>query len=377
LVTRLLLRLKPPGGQQAQYTAAERASRGTDVAFWYNSPLRREARSMYHDEAMTSQSAGTEARTQRADSPSPTKASPKAPEKKPELEQAREQMETARRRMLQAAIAFCDGSISVGQLQAVRELLREQELRVVQLEGVAPNQKPFVDLRPVGAAAPVPALTNEPDDLTDDLEDRQQATGAGGVADDLQRMLVGLERKLDRLETDFQQGRVNAAQYRAIRRHYLEQRDVATRLREAHPESDRWKVVLEEGKTSFLMQLNEAVCHALALYDMAKRERFFVQGTMPPSTDEALALLRTFGPAGSDPSAGRILATQAEDGSALLLIPGEFTAALVAFSQQPPGWQVRALREVHRNFEAANRVPLARGDRRSLVFPDLSRFIRP
>lgn len=333
-----------------------------------------------YDQNMPSQSAGTEARTTRADSPSSLKAAPKAPEKRSELEVAREQMETARRRLLQAAIAFCDGSISVGQLQAVRELLREQELRVIKLEGVTPNQKPFVDDRAareaVVQAAATPALTTENTDLDDELEEAEQAP-SGGIADDLQRMLVGLERKLDRLETDFQQGRVNAAQYRAIRRHYLEQREVATRLREAHPESDRWKVVLEEGKTSFLMQLNEAVCHALALYDMAKRERFFVQGTMPPSADEALALLRTFGPVGSDPSAGRILATQAEDGSALLLIPGEFTAALVAFSQQPPGWQVRALREVHRNFEAANKVPLARGDRRSLIFPDLSRFIRP
>jgi len=281
--------------------------------------------------------------------------------------------------MLQAGIAFCDGSISVGQLRAVRELLREQELRVVQLEGAGPNQKPFVDDRrpkPTRKPSSTPALTIESQVPEDELDDRL-IPGTGDVAGDLKRMLSGLERKIDRLETDFQQGRVNAAQYRAIRRHYLEQRDVATRLRQAHPQSDRWKVVLEEGKTSFLMQLNEAVCHALALYDIAKRERFFVQGTMPPSTDEALGLLRTFGPTGSDPNAGRILATQAEDGSALLLIPGEFTAALVAFSQQPPGWQVRALREVHRNFEAANKVPLTRGDRRSLIFPDLSRFIRP
>ncbi len=292
---------------------------------------------------------------------------------------AREQMESARRRMLQAGVAFCDGSISVGQLRAVRELLREQELRVVQLEGVGLNQRPFVadrPARPAGRPTATPALTTESAEPEDEL-DEHLTPGTGVIADDLKHMLTGLERKIDRLETDFQQGRVNAAQYRAIRRHYLEQRDVATRLRQAHPESDRWKVVLEEGKTSFLMQLNEAVCHALALYDIAKRERFFLQGTMPPSAEEALALLRTFGPTGPDPLTGRILATQAEDGSALMLIPGEFTAALVAFSQQPPGWQVRALREVHRNFEAANKVPLTRGDRRSLIFPDLSRFIRP
>jgi hypothetical protein len=332
-----------------------------------------------YDERMPSQPAGTEARTQRVDAPSSKKPVSQAPGRKSEFEQAREQMESARRRMLQAAVAFCDGSISVGQLRAVRELLREQELRVVQLEGSGANQRPFVDdrpPRPPAKPAATPALTTEPVEPEDELDGRL-TPGSGAIADDLKHMLAGLERKIDRLETDFQQGRVNAAQYRAIRRHYLEQRDVATRLRQAHPESDRWKVVLEEGKTSFLMQLNEAVCHALALYDIAKRERFFVQGTMPPGAEEALALLRTFGPTGPDPLTGRILATQAEDGSALMLIPGEYTAALVAFSQQPPGWQVRALREVHRNFEAANKVPLARGDRRSLIFPDLSRFIRP
>jgi hypothetical protein len=326
---------------------------------------------MYHQD-MPSQSAGTEARTQRAQAPSTTQAP--AAESKSELKLARERLEAARARMLQAAIAYCDGSISVGQLQAVRELLREQELRVIQLDGA--NQKPFVDEKP-GTAASAPALTAAVEEDVEPEAEADLAAGSAVVGDDLTRMLAGLERKLERLELDFQQGRVNAAQYRAIRRHYLEQREVAVRLRQAHPESDRWKVVLEEGKTSFLMQLNEAVCHALALYDLKNRERFFLQGEMPPSADEAMALLRTFGPTGPDPMAGRILATQAEDGSALLLIPGEHTAALVAFSQQPPGWQVRALREVHRNFEGANRVPLTRGDRRSLIFPDLSRFIRP
>lgn len=327
---------------------------------------------MYH-QGMPSRSTGTEARTHRAETQPPTNA--QAPDKKSELDLARGHLESARRRMLLASIAFCDGSISVGQLQAVRELLREQELRVVQLDGM--GQKPFIQEKPV-APPSTPALTQSGDeDVEDDEAEAQLTTGPGGIGDDLTRMLAGLERKLERLELDFQQGRANAAQYRAIRRHYLEQREVAVRLRQAHPESDRWKVVLEEGKTSFLMQLNEAVCHALALYDLATRERFFLQGTMPPSAEEAMALLRTFGPSGPDPLTGRILATQAEDGSALLLIPGEYTAALVAFSQQPPGWQVRALREVHRNFEGANRVPLARGDRRALVFPDLSRFIRP
>jgi nitroreductase len=44
----------------------------------------------------------------------------------PELDQAFRQTERALQRMLSAAIAFCDGCISAGQLRAVRELLREK-----------------------------------------------------------------------------------------------------------------------------------------------------------------------------------------------------------------------------------------------------------
>jgi hypothetical protein len=106
------------------------------------------------------------------------------------------------------------------------------------------------------------------------------------------------------------------------------------------------------------------------------RERIFVHDEMPASAEEAMALLGTFGTAETDTPSGRMFATQTEDGSALLLIPGRFTVCLAVFSQSPPAWQVRALREVHRNFEAANRAALSRGDLKSLVFPDMDRFVR-
>ncbi len=67
---------------------------------------------------------------------------------------------------------------------------------------------------------------------------------------------------------------------------------------------------------------------------------------------------------------------QAEDGSSYLLIPGKYTVALVVFTQDPPAWQLRAMREVHSNFETANKATLGRGERQTLIFPDLSRFIR-
>jgi hypothetical protein len=288
-----------------------------------------------------------------------------------EHQAALEWLEKARERFLSASIAFCDGSISEGQLRAARELLREWEARVIQLE--AGSASPFTDeTSPLTRPTPLDTVSESTatPEQADDLVTHEE------VPPELRKQLNILDKKITRLERDFQNGKVNASQYRAIRRHYLGQREVAVRLRKKHPDSDRWKNVLEEGKTSFLMQLNEAACHSVGFYENKARGRIFQQGIMPQAAEEAMALLGTFGTHDPDSPTGPIFATQIEDGSALLLIPGRFTSCLSVYSQSPPAWQVRALREVHRNFEAANRSVLQKQEFDALVFPDLSRFVK-
>lgn len=290
------------------------------------------------------------------------------PHDDPEIQQASDQLESARERMLSAALAFCDGTISAGQLRAVRELLREKDQRLSELMGAD---------APVFIEDPTPEELEFEGSLTErSIEETLQLELETEDVPEMMDMLTALDEKLDRLEDDFEHGRINASQYRAIRRHYQEQREVALRLKESNPRSDRWRVVLEEGRTTFLMQLNEATCTCAALFDLDSKERIFTQGEMPNAAEEAMGLLRTFGPAHKESGPGRMLATHLEDGSCLLLIPGRFTAALAVFSQDPPGWQVRALREVLLNFEAANRAALRKSLREKLVFPDLRRFVK-
>ena len=289
----------------------------------------------------------------------------------PTIQRGREQLAIARERMLSAALAFCDGTISAGQLRAVREFLREKDSHLAKLEGAAVPV--FVEDPPVLAEV---GLIGE-ETLTDrSIKETLSLELETEDAPELMEMLTALDDKLDRLEDDFEHGRVNASQYRAIRRHYQEQREVALRLKQAHPRSDRWRVVLEEGRTVFLMQLNEAACTSVALFDLNTRERIFLQGDMPSAAEEAMGLLRTFGPPRKESGPGRMLATHLDDGSCLLLIPGHFTAVLAIFSQDPPGWQVRALKEVLLNFEAANRTGLRKSQPDKLVFPDLRRFVK-
>lgn len=286
-----------------------------------------------------------------------------------QVREAEEAMERARDRFVSAAVAFCDGGISAGQLRAVRELLRERQTQLQVL-----HQNPVPPFVEEASSAEPEAAPPEPDQPEAEWEDRPPVPE--DVSPELREMLGSLDAKLGRLEDDFQRGRINASQYRAIKKHYLDQRQVAVRLQKAHPESDRWRVVLEEGKTSFLLQLNEAVLRSFTLYDLRNRDRIYNQGNLPAAAEEAVRLLSTFGPEGPQAQPGRMLGMQAEDGSAYLLIPGNYTAALVVFTQDPPAWQVRAMREVHSNFEAANKATLARGERQTLIFPDLSRFIR-
>lgn len=318
-------------------------------------------------------------------------SAPSSAEDSPELQDVRERLSRARQRLLSAAIAFCDGLISPGQLRAVRELLKEQEARITKLTGEAPP--PFIASRP--AALPSPAVPAEPIRLEPEAASQSRMTDLDAADDDqdmerhpairstkdpadpeLESLLNHLDDKIAHLERDYQQGRINASQYRAIRRHYLEQHEVALRLHQANPRSDRWKVILEEGKTSFLMQLNEAECSCIAFFDISDRSKVYVQGELPEAAEEAMRFLSTFGHGSGGQPSGRMFATQTEEGDNLLLIPGRFTAALVVFTDEPPGWQVRALREVQRNFEAANHGALERGERKSLVFPDLGRFFR-
>ena len=289
----------------------------------------------------------------------------------PELDAALKRLRNARTQFISAAIAFCDGLISDGQLRATRELLRKKELLVEQLakgdeipiieeslpEG-PPQELEVVDTGPLETETEVDLTL--PEDLNPDLKTK----------------LEELNRKYERLKEDYKRGHINASQYNAIRAHYLEQREVALRLRITHPGSNRWQVVLEEGKTTFLMQLNEAACISVGIYDMKSRERIFVQGEMPAPAEASMSLLSTFGNSKIDPSSDRMYATQIEDGSSLLLIPGIHTVCLVAFTQPPPDWQVRALREVHRHFETANMSALGQGKRKCLIFPNMKRFIR-
>jgi hypothetical protein len=306
-------------------------------------------------------------------------------EEKLEGQEELAQLQRARQRLYSAAIAYCEGHISAGQLRAVRELLRAHEQHYAEKgEVVLP---PFIEgleleneeeLR--REIVETPELVEPPAEEAAIPDPSLPVVNVRGPSQDpddpMQEKLVALEDKLTRLEEDIHAGRINPSQYQAISKHYEEQRTVAIRLRDRHPSSDQWRVVLEDGKTNFLMQIHEAVCYGVAFFDYKSHELLYLEGRLPDRSTESISFLGAFGGPVAGDQSERMYATQSEDGTTLLLIPGKYSAALVAFSKEPPEWQARALREVHRNFEYANRTTFERGSTGSLIFPNLSNFIR-
>ncbi|HEY70485.1 MAG TPA: hypothetical protein G4O08_07885 [Anaerolineae bacterium] len=300
-------------------------------------------------------------------------------------------LSNARQRLYSAAIAFCEGHISEGQLRAMRELLREHEQQFIELGeinvppfiqelelGDAPSKPMEDETEPDAAAAPEIAteIQEPPVASTPMSEPVSQALPEEDLDPSIQEKLDSLEIKIQRLEEDIQKGRINPAQYRALQRHFEEQRSIAVELHKKHPESERWRVVLDSGKTTFLMQVNEAICHGISCFEYETQRALFQEGRIPKESQAGTGFLGAFSGPMPEEQTKRMFGTQTEDGTTLLLIPGQYSAVLAAFSKEPPEWQARALREVHRNFEYINRSVFCDGVDRPLVLPDLSNFIR-
>jgi hypothetical protein len=274
-------------------------------------------------------------------------------------------VQLARASILDGALAFCDGRLTAEQLRALHANLHQAELDLRTIEGA--SVEPFDREQPP---------TEDAQDL-EELGAALERAGPPGRQDalGLDETLRSLDAKLARLEGEFGEGKINAAQYQAVRRHYLEQREITQRLHQMYPKSDRWRKIVEEGKTGFLIELNEAVCRYAGIYDMRSKQLFVSQGERPPTEMEFLELLSAFGTGPLEGSGRRVTSTRGDDGSVVLLVPGARAAVLLWYTQDPAAWQVRVAREVLFHFETANRSTLDRPSHQELILPQLDRLV--
>jgi hypothetical protein len=179
-----------------------------------------------------------------------------------------------------------------------------------------------------------------------------------------------LRRKQELVANEFSQGKINRAQFNAVYGRYSEQRAIIERLMARNQNSDAWKQVATPGHTGFLRHHFES----LAVYFLVFRHRhpqpLLIAGKEKPDVEAIRPVLKAVQNLDDQPRAGLARKSLGEN-RWLVLAAGELAITLVVFSLEPSNSQITLARDLHQDFERANRMLLVRGPLtpEQMVFP--------
>lgn len=182
--------------------------------------------------------------------------------------------------------------------------------------------------------------------------------------------LEALKQKMSVVVNEFAEGKINRAQFNAIYGRYSEQRSIIERLIERNPTNNAWEHVAAPGHTSFLRSHFEARTLAFIIFRHNFPQPLMMGGKQQINIERIAPVLKALWSMASRPKNG--LARKAfGDGQWLVLAMGEHALTIALFSLEPSTGQANLVRDLHADFERANRMALARSttslDR--LVFP--------
>jgi hypothetical protein len=189
-----------------------------------------------------------------------------------------------------------------------------------------------------------------------------------------QQVLVELRQKMNALTVEYSSGKLNAAQFNALYRHYTEQRAVIEKLLERNPESDAWRSVLQTGHTGALRDRLESRPLYYVVFRHREQEPLLLEGKLPRKAAEQMykllqVLWRT------ENQREGLTRKSVGDGMWMLMVVGPQALTIVIYFLQPSTLQTNHLRDLHNDFERANRYLLERGLPASrMVFPQRSLF---
>jgi hypothetical protein len=190
------------------------------------------------------------------------------------------------------------------------------------------------------------------------------------IQDDPQAALDALRRKMEVVANEFSQGKINRAQFNAIYGRYGEQRTIIERLIERNPENQAWKQAAAPGHTSFLRDHFEARLLYYLVYQHDTPAPLTMGGSQQPEMDTVSQVLKMLWGMKNRPRVG-LARKDMTNGRWMILATGEYAVTLTLFLLEPSIAQANLVRDLHADFERANRRALERGTR------SLDRFVFP
>ncbi|MHB8629821.1 MAG: hypothetical protein ACYDBJ_26065 [Aggregatilineales bacterium] len=188
--------------------------------------------------------------------------------------------------------------------------------------------------------------------------------------------LEELRHKTAHVASEFAEGKINRAQFSSMYAYYNEKRIIIEQLLRRDPDTQAWQSVARAGHTGFLRQHFEARVIAFGVYDAGTFEPFVAQGTVTLPGDVIQPILTALYIVQRNRKELKPISRKATNGRWLVIVPGTFATAIALFSLEPATQQVALVRDLHYDFERANRRILERGIRQpdQLVFPHRALF---
>ncbi len=186
--------------------------------------------------------------------------------------------------------------------------------------------------------------------------------------------LLRLREKREQITREYADGKINAAQYNAMYRYYMEKTTIIEKMLERDPKSESWRNVAAQGSTAFLRERFEARLLYCVVFRRGDKTPLLTEGRLPQKA--AVELHHTLQSLWSSPHWRSGVARKSlGDGMWLLLILGDRSLTMTLFLFQPATSLINKVRDLHTDFEQANALMLLRGSPASqMVFPQRALF---
>lgn len=187
--------------------------------------------------------------------------------------------------------------------------------------------------------------------------------------DDPQQALIQIRQRLNAITREYSAGNLNNVQFQALYRHYMEKRMVIEKLVERDPDTDAWQAAASEGNTGYLRDKYEARPLYYVVFREGEKRPLMAEGKLPQKAAEQLhKLLKIFW---MMKTWRQGLARKAVgDGVWMLLMVGNNALTITVYFLQPSTIQTNQMRDLHTDFERANKQALERKlPAERMVFP--------
>jgi hypothetical protein len=186
-----------------------------------------------------------------------------------------------------------------------------------------------------------------------------------------------IKDKIATITSEYSAGKLNAVQFNAMYRHYMEKRTIIEKLLERNPDTDAWKAASSPGSTIYLRDRFEARPLYYVVFRKDEQKPLMMEGKIPQKAAQQMHKLLTLIWKMDDWKEG-LARKSMGDGLWLLLLMGEQSMTLVVFFFQPSTLQINRVKDLHADFERANRQALERGmPANRMVFPQRSLMEKP